>query len=116
MALTRALAGWPVRPAQRGVNPRKENTTMKIQDMYQFIADQAEMASAQWFKRQSADNYAAQYLYYRTGELAVFTSPPEGEGWKLGSGERLHAGLSRQQVARKIQEMAKGLPFLPIEV
>lgn len=81
-------------------------------DWTQFVYDQSNKASETWFREQSRNNYAQQYLYYRRGELGVFETAPEG--WKLGSGERLSPALTRQQVAAKIHQIAQRLPFLPV--
>jgi hypothetical protein len=89
----------------------KTDTQTKT-DWTQFCYDQANNAALDWFKKQSLNNYASLYLYYRRGELGVFEEPQDD--WTLGSGERLSPALTRQQVAAKIYAMAQRLPFLPV--
>lgn len=78
----------------------------------QYCWDAANKASETWFREQSQNPYASLYLYYRRGELGVFSDLPEG--WILGSGERLSPALTRQQVAAKIHAISQRLPFLPV--
>lgn len=62
----------------------------------------------------SRDNYADCYLYYRTGELAVFSGHETPEGWTLAHAERLHGGREQAATQRLILEISNRLPFLPI--
>jgi hypothetical protein len=81
-----------------------------------FVWEQADKASLQWFRAQSANPYAAIYLYYRRGELAALDDRfhAEAHGWTLGRPERLSPACTRQQIKAQIEQAARWLPFLPV--
>lgn len=85
---------------------------MKTLDTTQFVYEQAEKASLEWYKAQSLNPYAQIYLYYKSGELGAFEDPPEG--WTLGRQARLSPACTRQQIKSQIVESAQRLPFLPV--
>lgn len=89
---------------------------MTLKQVDNLIYEQAEKASQQWFRAQSANPYAAIYLYYKVGELAAFEDHCHTElhGWTLGLQQRLSPALTRQQVKAQIAEAARRLPFLPV--
>jgi len=85
---------------------------MKLQQIDQFLWEQADKASKEWFRAQSLNPYAAIYLYYKSGELAAFENAPHG--WTLGRQDRLSPAHTREQIKAQIAESARRLPFLPI--
>ena len=84
-----------------------------IQETRQLINDQSSKAADQWKTIMFRDNWAACYLYYRTGELAVFAGETTPDGWTLGDQRRLGPELTRDQARARIIESCKRLPFLP---
>jgi len=73
----------------------------------------AEAASNDWFKRQCADLYASMYLYYKPGTIAFWIAEdPLNEDWRLADTQRIQASLTKEQVCRRVCDIAKSLPIL----
>ena len=89
----------------------KDSTMTEIR---YFIADQANKCADKWFPLQCRKEWAAFYLYWRTGELDVSDAETTPEGWTLASSERISPALTKAQVAAKINAIASTLPFLPV--
>ena len=85
------------------------NAHLKIKSM-------AEVAAADWFRRQSADLMASMYLYYKPGEIAFWIGEDGlNEKWKLARPERILPCYSPRDVVSIICNVARMLPILPKE-
>ena len=84
---------------------------MDLQAIYEWTGARAREAALQWFKQQSANNYAALYLYYKVGELRVAEDCPAG--FTLATGERLRVNATVDQQQAWINNVARRTPFLP---
>jgi len=68
--------------------------------------------SMTWYRIQSANNYAALYLYYADGDVRV--SEDSGGPFVLASAQRISPGWSIEQVREWIYQTLRTTPFLPV--
>lgn len=86
------------------------NTANAVQN---FVWSQAAIAARVWFQLQSADQYAALYLWFKRGEVTVAAEKPEG--FELATGERISPAATEEQVRNRIALILQTLPILPAE-
>jgi hypothetical protein len=84
---------------------------MKMPDILDFVAAQAQKVADEWYAAQCRDNYASLYVYYRPGELCAAAGPPSPE-WTLADGARIRPDSTRVQVQRWVNDLAQRIPFL----
>lgn len=86
---------------------------MKIIDTYDWLSIQASNAAKEWWSLQSANPFAALYLYFRRGQLTVAEDKPAG--FELGTGQRLSPMATLDGTTAWIYAQAFKLPCLPEE-
>lgn len=75
--------------------------------------------SADWYRAQADDPYAAHYVYYYpsdgpvAGDVIVAQDCPAG--YSLADTRRLYPDMTRTQVEFRIRDIARRLPILPTE-
>jgi hypothetical protein len=90
---------------------------MRMEHIEATLCSMAKEASDDWFRKQTRNEFASLYLYFKRstetewGSLAIAEKTPEG--YQLADPQRLYPGWSRTQVKNHIRGILQHLPILP---
>ena len=91
-------------------------------DHKKLIQSALEPAINDWFRRQSADLYAAYYLYYRKARPGEKVATPiiardiPGDEWALAMPEKLSISWTKETAQTRCYEALQTLPILSADL